>query len=255
MGMPSRTTSRTTITDKGGKGKTTKIVTKTTNKGSKAKRSRIPFDVFGNRKFVKMKYTNTGQVTSAATQNQFGSPIIYKLNAVHLPLSTQASGDLLPHNLGQYIDIYFHYRVKGVHIKVRFYDPTTESLIVGAHVNDSQDSFSLSGSVAQSLGVRRRGWVKPIVDSGSQERVYERYYDIKEIEGMTTTQFEGNVAQYEGTLQRSVASGSPAKVPTLYIACANMADSTQYVCRYVTEITYYVDLFDRIGQTPTTSTS
>lgn len=207
---------------------------------------RVPRDIFGNKKFVKLVYYKEDELTTSATADTYGTEVAYRLNSLSNPYVGQQSGDLLPQTFTDMEDIYNHYKVYGAKVTVRFYAPGSNGIQVGVLATNSQDPITLSSQTVKGMGMKKRVWTRYIANTGSQNLTYKAYWSIPKIDGQSKVMFAGDSNQYEGSVTSVAGLGNPAKQVKIHLAASNSVNTTQYKVQYSIRIEYYTLFYDRV---------
>lgn len=215
--------------------------------------SKIPVNVFGgNKKFIKMEFVSDFNMDTGATPttNLFSGQLSFRLNNINLPYIGQASGLPLPQGYTQAAQAYGRFKVTAVKISAEFYNPN-RNLQVGMLVVGGNDTQELQAVNVGTSDMKNRCWVKPLAyDAGQGKVTFNRYYNIRTLEGLTKDQFNADTSFYSFPFQSSVATAGTdengttgdlvrKRVPKLRLAIASN-DTTQSTCKCKLIMHYYV---------------
>lgn len=194
--------------------------------------------MFPTRKFVKMHVSFLTAVTSGTTQSTFGNAQTYFLNSIFEPRSGSTTR---PQGYAELSPLYARYKVYGAFVKIVFNNPTLDGVYVGVRAQQSGGSDSLAAEQIGNADMKRWTICKPINNTGTQTVYYSRYWDIAQMEGFTKTQMSADLS----TMSAAIGA-NPSRVPFIEVACANAATTADAPVNFQIDITYYVQLFDRV---------
>lgn len=191
-------------------------------------------------KFIKMSYNLVSGLSTGTTQSTVGSVNSFNLNSISSP-NTTGTG-YRPLGYDQISSIYKKYKVYGAKVKVMFNNPTSDGIYCAARVLSETDSDSLASEDLSIVPTKKWTFVKPINNTGKQMVSYKRYWNIAKIQGLDKAQMKAENKDLVASI-----GGSPAITPTLEVGVANSANTSDITVNYRVEITYYVQLYDRVN--------
>lgn len=218
--------------------KTVKTKPKRTSKAMIRRKPQGVSTLYPSMKFIQMKYSASGGLTSSVTQNTFGTSVLYYLNSIVGPKVTSPLYNAQGYD--QVAVAYEKYKVFGCKVHIRFSDPTQDGEWMGIRFAQNGQTDYLDGEVTSSATMKKWTTVKPMNNTGSQVSHYTRYFDIKSVEGLTKTQFGADIDQYSANF-----GFQPSLKPYIGIAVANTKDTTAVQVAYQIDMTFYVQLYDR----------
>ena len=202
--------------------------------------SKVPYTIYRNSDFVRMKFVDKTELNASVTTDQFGTQKVYYLNSIRQPRSTQTSGNTLPQGYDEADAGFINYKVYGAKVKITFAQASAGTTGVGALVVGSSDSTNIQSLTHMSLSTKKWSWYRDLPVTGDDKVVYNRYWDIGQIEGLSKQQFKNDINLYKGSF-----SSGPSAIPSLKIAMIDNEGTSAPKCEVTVEITYYVRLYNR----------
>lgn len=186
----------------------------------------------------KLSYSDSITLTTG-TAGIYGSEQVYRLNSLFDPDLTSAGHQ--PLFFDQLSAMYNQYMVRGCKLELTFTDPSADGLEVAACIQNSRESYAIASKSPGTLGEQCMTVVKPLNNTGNQVTKIESYVDLRRVEGVTKTQFEGNLSQYS-----AVTAASPTLTPYLRFAVASLRATGGVTCVCNVRLTYYCQFWDRL---------
>ncbi len=182
--------------------------------------------------------TLTNDGTTASTS---GTAKIFNLGGLYVPIT----GGHQPYGFDQLMALYRRYRVKSVDIQVTLATISATSLaIVGLGILAPSATFSTDSLAAYYSKVGESPFFRTLVlgfnSAGQALQQFNVSVDIAKLSGLSPQQFEGDLAEFSGTV-----SANPSKNATMNLNTAGTATS-QSVYAYV-KLTYHAEFFEKIG--------
>lgn len=196
--------------------------------------------MYPSKKFITLLWEAQTGLTADATQSSFGVPFQIWLNNIADP--SVNTSQYAVQGYDQLTTVYGKYKVYGAHVLVTASNPTLDGGFVGYRFHKSGDPDGISGEPMAPASMKKWTTIKPINNTGSQVIHYERYFDIKAIEGLTKLQFNADIDNYTGVFQSAIG---PLKKPYFEVAYADSSGVTQPKVSVIIKVTYYVQIFDR----------
>lgn len=226
-------------------------------------KSKIPRSVVnsGPQKVVQMKYVREFEMDTGAlpTENIFYAENDFRLNSINRPYVGQGVGMNLPYGHQSATLAYDRYKVLGCKIKISgtFEDTSpagTDTGIIAAWVQPS--SMQVSGAVINLNGANYEDLSStPYVRFRTCTRENTKfsfkplYLTIRQIEGLSKTEFAGDYQNYSAKTELAVANANTneqdMKCPILKVGICNPENGNQLVVSCKVELTYYVKLSNR----------
>lgn len=194
---------------------------------------------FPPRKYCRLEYVALDTLTSAVTQNNFGTEVVYLLGGLYQPRFTGTTG-FRPQGYDQMIVPYTKWKVYGCKITLEFYNPSQDGLCVAAQMQSASESSTITGDKVSTFSMKKWAWAHYITNTGAQRIKYNRFAKNRAIEGMSKVQFEGDNSNYSGSV-----AGNPTLSPYLRIALANTKDTTAATVSCLVKLEFYVQFYDR----------
>lgn len=194
--------------------------------------------LFPSKKFTCMRFTYSGGLTSSTSQSVVGSSNVFNLNNINGPKVLSPS--YRPQGYDQIVNIYKRYKVYACRVRVTFSNATQDGLFCVARLYTGDDTDSVAGETLGVASMKKWTWSKPVNHSGSQVVIYERYCDIRKMEGLTKAQMSGDIDRYSASI-----NANPTVQPGIEVGVANTADATGAQIAYLIEMDYYLQLYDR----------
>lgn len=190
---------------------------------------------------------------TAAAQNQFGVPTVYCPNRFSCPVGTKAVGWAVgtPQPMGHdtFINGYTDYKVYGAYVKLTVTNRSGKDCNLLIQFNADGKTPTINGTLVEDQKTRRNSWVYSIEKEQTKPFKFERYFDIREIQGLNKNQFNSDIGNFKGVLSTNAAgSTQPVYVPELCIAVANTEDATSVVVSWQIELDYVVQFMGRKKQ-------
>lgn len=198
------------------------------------------------RKFVKLNYealetlsSETVLSTPGTVLSVYGVETIFNLCGLYQPRYSGSTG-LRPQGFDQMSSVYAKYKVYGVKISLRFYDPNIDGMMCAAQMQCSNEASSIAGQQISTYGMEKWAFQRPISNTGSQQVFYNRYASLRKLDGLSKVQYECNLT-YDGTL----ASNPSSNGPFLRIAVANGTNTTDGFVKCLVKLEFYTQFYDR----------
>lgn len=188
--------------------------------------------------FVKQSYTETTGLTTGAA-GIFGTEVVYQLNNQFDP--QLAVGGHQPYGRDTLATLYRNYKVVGCKVVVQFVDPNTDGTACACLWQNSGETSTLTSLDYDASKEKSNCSQVYLNTTGSQIRTISKYIAIQKIEGITKTQFAGDMTEYS-----SVATTGPSRTPFVRIAIANINGTAGATCRAVATLTMYTRWFNRV---------
>jgi len=147
-----------------------------------------------------MDYTDFQVISTAAGLNTFGSAITYQLNSVYRPCTSSGTRD--PFGYGTFSGVYSKYRVTKCELKIRFYDPSLDGIVVVAHIKSQQDAYTNAGLLLVNVLDKPATEARYVSSTGAQQVVLQKMINIGEIEGVSRAELIGDANYAAGPIAR-----------------------------------------------------
>jgi len=170
--------------------------------------------VFPQRLNTRLEYVDELTLTTQSTLATFGAEYAFRLNSLFDPYFP--IGGHQPYGFDQLNTIYARYIVHNCTVEVTFSDPSTDGLVVGAFAKNLNDSNTLVNATIAAAMERPTVWCKPLNNTGSQQIVFRKSYNLAEMFGLTRSQFEGGWPSTS-----ALVSADPLQIAYFMIATAN----------------------------------
>ena len=194
--------------------------------------------LFPSRITVPFEFQAEGGIGTGTTQSAIGTGTsLYYLNCIVRPL--QGSNNCVQ-GYDQIKDIYEKYKVIRTKVEVIFNNPSSDGIWCAVRGLRSAGSDALAGEYIDLASMKKWTVCKPINDSGSQVVKYTRMWDIKDMEGLTPAQFNGDLTCYNSSMNTQ-----PTCRPYLEVGVANSQSTTDRTINYKVKLTMYTQLYDR----------
>jgi len=197
---------------------------------------------FPDRRNVKLSYRQIVQLATSNATSLFGTQQAFSLNSLYDPDYT--GGGHQPYGFDQLTQIYQRYKVNGVHIKLRFFDPTDDGVVVAAVLAGTPAiALNIAGTDCLGGAVQERPFAvsRYITTSGSQSVVFEQYVPIWAVLNWSKLAYRLDMDNTTGP-----SNGDPGLLPRLYIAVASSRNSATAYVQCDVELTYYATMYTRI---------
>lgn len=194
-----------------------------------------PFPI---KKNVKMYYAETFTLSSG-TAGVVGNEVVLRLNSCY-DINFSGTGGQ-PYGYDQMTALYQKYLVKKVDVKLTFYDPNTEGIVVVATMQPSGSSTTTTGQGLDALQMQPMTWTKYVPTTGGQSVVFKQTMKISAIEGLSQAQFAGALDDYS-----SDYNANPAETPYIRFSCAAVRGDSAATVICKAELTFHTQFFDRI---------
>ena len=197
--------------------------------------------IFPPKKFMKLQWIQLEKLVASATQGNFGAELVFRLNDIFSSRLTTGQLNRVQ-GYDQLSGVYREYKVSNCLINCKVNNPTADGLYVAFQLQGSNEIDQLSGQKIGAADMQKWTMVKPINNTGSQTLHYRRKASIASLDGLTAEQLRVNMSS---DYSSNIAS-KPVKNPFLRMAVASNADTTQKTCDVLVELTYEVQLFNRV---------
>jgi hypothetical protein len=187
-----------------------------------------------------LRYVQNFSLGTSATAHTYGSSLDFKLNSLFNPTS---SGGHQPFYFDQMALFYNRYRVNRVRVvvvAVPLTDGTTyefsgilTSPAVSSTIAGATTDVVLEKPMVQSVKLQTAG------SMGSGRLVWDIQLHVAV--GTTAKEYSSNTSDYS-----ALFSASPARVPLLQLAAANISAAAAQNVRCTAEVTYYAEFFERL---------
>jgi len=174
----------------------------------------------------RLKYST--QITlSVGSTGLMGTEWVARLNSLFDPDFTYTGHQ--PYGYDQLAAIYGQYIVRGVTVDLQFTDPTIEALVIGAAVQPSAASSTVSGKDPYVIAEQEFGAVEYVNTSGSQKAHLFRHFDLAKVEGVTPSQYSNQLSVYGAAV-----TANPTLSPWLRVAVSDLngGSSGQIRCMF-----------------------
>lgn len=170
--------------------------------------------VFPQRLNTKLEYVDELTLSTQSTLATFGGEIAFRLNSLFDPYFPV--GGHQPYGFDQLNTIYFRYQVHRCMVEVTFSDPSSDGLVVGAFAKNLNDPNTLVNATIAAAMERPTVWCKPLNNTGSQQIVFRKLYNLPEMLGLTKAQYENGWPSTSAAV-----SADPIQVAYFMVAAAN----------------------------------
>lgn len=187
---------------------------------------------------VAIKYTQTNALTVGAS-GIYGTETVFRLNS---PFDPDFTG-IGHQNFGfdQLATLYRMYKVNAVKIEMVLTDPDADSLVVGATIQPSGSTFTLTGKAVDSIKEQPNSVTRSMVNSGNQLSRIVQKLPLYKIEGLSKVQWDADLSEYVQT-----TGSNPPKTPYLRVAVGNLRGVGAGSVVVRTTLTMYSTFYDRI---------
>lgn len=198
-------------------------------------------DPFPPSQVVKMKYCETIVCTSG-TSGIYGTEKAFRLNSIYDPNYTGAGHQ--PYGHDELATLYNKYKVTGVLIDLEWTSPTSGGVICSAVIRQANDSYTTTGKATDSVNEKPMAHTETLNQYGKGKMRWVQYMPMHEIIGVTKEQFRTNIndtycAQF----------GQNPESPLLLLNACSVGSGTGDSVSCRVNLTYYVQVFDRLVQT------
>lgn len=197
---------------------------------------------FPAQKICKMYYAETFLLASG-TAGIVGPEQVLRLNSLY-DVNFTGTGSQ-PYGYDQCVALYRKYVVDAVTVKITWYDPNAEGMIAIVTMQPSGSSATLTGQGIDALQMQPMTWTKYIPTTGGQQKVFKQYMKIHKLEGITKTQFDGELDEYG-----AVYTTNPTNTPYIRLAVAAARGDTATNIIAKAELTFHTRWYDRIPLGP-----
>jgi len=178
-------------------------------------------------------------VLSVGTAGIYGTEYIYRLNSLYDPDFSGAGAQ--PYSMDQVALLYRKYLVSAVKIEIVISDPSEDGLVVGALLQPSNGSYTLTGKDPSDITERPMCCVRNLNNSGSQVVVIKQFIKLHKLEGLSPVQWECSLANYAAAF-----GANPSLSPYIRLAVANIRSTGSGSVVVRPKITYYCKFWERI---------
>lgn len=188
----------------------------------------------------KMTYVDSNTL-STGVAGVFGTEQVFRLNSLFDPNFTGTGRQ--PYCYDQITPLYRYYQVFGVNIEIIANDPSADAIVIGAIIQPSNATVSLTGRGIDEVKEKPMCITFPLNNTGSQTAKREQYMALHVIEGINKVQYMAGQSDYS-----SAVGTSPTKNPYLRLALASDRSNAGDSCIVRVKLTFYTKFFDRITQ-------
>lgn len=188
----------------------------------------------------KGRFVANSGLNSATTQSVFGSQNQFNLNNIKFPQSGITNHAML--GWTELKNMYRKYKIHGVKINLTINNPTVDGLIVGIWLQAPDATNDITGKVVDQLAEKNDVILKYLNNSGSQVVKYSKYFPIYKLSQISKIAFLANVEDFTSLC----TAAGPTKTPTIKIALANTANTSQEAVNYNMELTFYGTCYEKI---------
>lgn len=198
--------------------------------------------LYHKKEFVTMTFTENFAVSTGVNQGFYGVMNEYRMNSIAQPRN---GSNFRPNGYDQIKNIYGQYKVYACKYRVKFFNPQIAGIYGGVRAirDGGTNNLELTSLTSAPMQMNTKSNTIPV--TGDQSLMYEGYWPIHQVEGLTHLEHKADLDNYN-----AVIVANPNKMPRLQIAVANSANTTNYAVNYSVELTFYVKLYDRTGFDP-----
>lgn len=179
------------------------------------------------------QYVENLSLSANALAGLVGTEQAFRLNSLFDPNFTGAGHQ--PQGFDQCAAIWGRYKVYAVKWEIQAV-PNQDNLILISTVSASTDSTGITGGAIDGVIEQPRSSYRLLSGEGNQAAAWATFMRIQAIEGMTAKEFNANTTDYG-----AAATGNPASVTFLRLACANTAGGTTGAINVIIRFTYYAE--------------
>ncbi len=189
---------------------------------------------FAAKMFIKLPYSSTRAMTTSADTSAVSEP--FRMGSLYDPFV--AVGGHQPYQFNQIEAMYGAYIVHGFKYSITFSDPNNEAMWVGVVVRDNDNTnASPVGKTLENIREKRLSVMKPIAQSGSQERNFKGYVALHQIVGKTKAQYLADDSF------AAVINANPLHQLNFEAVTVNVSSNISSVT-YSVFLTYYAQLLE-----------
>lgn len=196
-----------------------------------------PFPEF---QFKKMTYSGTHTMT-VGSSGLMGSIQRYKINAMY---DTDESGSgHQPAGFDVMASIYKRYKVNGVRVTLRVYDPETIDFITLGYMltNPSNPSESIANQTVDDVTEKQQSGTVLVSGTGNQYKEFKFFLPINKVAGVTKLQFKADPDNFT-----AVGTGDPGNLCKFQFAAADPKGGSSGSVKVNIILDYYVMWYNRI---------
>jgi hypothetical protein len=194
---------------------------------------------FGLSYEARLPYSEDFTITGNGTAGTSATTYAYRANSCYDP--RWEAGGLQPLQFDSVAPHYERWRVNRATVRVRFYNPTDDGVLVGVRVRANTNSVATAGQSISYLTELENVLMKPLSNSGSQVCEWEFDVDIRKMLGVSPAAF-GN---FEYSETASGAVSVPVFVEPFVVDTVSGSTAS---ARCTVKIVYHVRFTNKISQ-------
>lgn len=187
-------------------------------------------------------YASTHVLTTGAA-GVYGTEQVFRLNSLYDPDFTGAGHQ--PYGFNQMEALYGLYKVYGVKISIVFANATADSMILGATIQPSNATTTLTGKAVDV--VKEQPMAITRMFSSSDPYTLNQYIHMHKLEGVRKQQYDYEMSDYA-----AVPTANPTQNPWLRVAVADARGNAGATCVCRVLLKFYTVWTNRKTQSQST---
>lgn len=185
-----------------------------------------------------MSFCEHQDITTSATKYQFGSELLFRLNALFDPDNSSSTHQ--PYGFDQMAALYDKYIVHSVRVVVMAQSPAQQANIAIAYsVQPSSSPYTLVGAILQDVAEKPQNEIAFLDSVGTPSRT-EFTFNMWDIQGTTKKQYLDEI-----DLNAALVTANPAQMPLFRIAAANIQSASAIAVASLVRVEFDCEFFQR----------